>query len=136
MGCLTVKILGLKGGVCLLWKPEVDPRVISYSQNHIDFEIVWAGKNWRFTDLYGFPEGNRKNQTWDLIHFLHNHNDNPWLGGGDLNETLCESQKSGGVRAIESFKEAIDDCNLSDIKGSGSVLLQILYFYTNKQTCV
>lgn len=56
--------------------------------------------------MYGFPEGNRKTQTWDLLRLLYNHNDNPWLVGDDLNEILSETEKSGGnskaSRAIES----------------------------------
>lgn len=74
--------------------------------------------------MYGFPEGNRKTQTWDLLRLLYNHNDNPWLVGDDLNEILSKTEKSGGnskaSRAIESFREAIGDRNLRDIKGRGS----------------
>lgn len=59
-GCFTVKSFCAKGGLCLLWKEEVDLRETSYSQNHIDSVISWEGKQWRFTGLYGFSEGDKK----------------------------------------------------------------------------
>lgn len=62
-GCLTVNSIGLKGGLCLLWQEEVDLRVNSYSQNHVDSKIVWKGSKWRFTGIYGHPEGSKKELT-------------------------------------------------------------------------
>lgn len=35
-GCLTVNSIGSSGGLCLLWKAEVDLYIHSYSPNHID----------------------------------------------------------------------------------------------------
>lgn len=123
-GCLTVRSAGAKGGLCLLWKREVNVRVISYSLNHIDSEIRWENKNWRFTGIYGFLEGNKKVLTWNLLRTLYNGDDSPWLVGGDFNEILCESEKSGSISrdrgSIGKLKEALDDCNLKDIDFKGS----------------
>lgn len=62
-GCFAVKSLGSKGGLCLLWKDEVDLRVSSYSRNDIDSVTTLEGKQWRFTGIYGFPEGDKKWMT-------------------------------------------------------------------------
>lgn len=118
-GCLTVRSISPKGGLCLLWKNAVDLRVISYSQNHIDCEILWNEKRWRFTGVYGYPEGNRKALTWSLLRKLHNGNDFPWLVGGDFNEILCDAKKVG-INFIEKFRETLDDYNLKDLNFIGS----------------
>lgn len=59
-GCLTVNSAETKGGLCLLWKDSKMVTIKSYSQNHIDSEIIWNGGVWRFTGIYGHPESNKK----------------------------------------------------------------------------
>lgn len=45
--------------------------------------------------------------------------------GGDFNEILRNTKKSGGNQrvssVVESFREVIDDCNLKDVKFRGSI---------------
>lgn len=61
-GCLTVKSRGVRGGLCLLWKEQNSVLVLvqSFSQNHIDSEVIWKGKKWRFMGIYGFLEASQK----------------------------------------------------------------------------
>lgn len=68
--CLTIKSIGAKGGICLLWKDPNQVSINSYSQNHIDTTITWCNRTWRFIGIYGFPKTNQKNQTWNLLRRL------------------------------------------------------------------
>lgn len=63
-GCLTVRSVGAKGGLCIFWKDKDLLKVKSYSQNHIDIEISQKDKLWKFTGFYGFPESNQKIKSW------------------------------------------------------------------------
>lgn len=62
---------GAKGGLCLLWKDKDLVSISSYSNNHIDAEILWEGKRFSFSGIYGFPETSQKTLTWELIRKLH-----------------------------------------------------------------
>lgn len=124
-GCLTIKSVGTKGGICLFWKGKDSVSIRSFSQNHIDSQVEWAGKKWQFTGVYGFPETNKKDQTWQLIRNLQNSSRQPWLLGGDFNEILDLNEKLGGPvrerKPIEEFRKLLDDCELRDIKPRGEV---------------
>lgn len=65
----------------------------------------------------------KKKLSWDLLAQLRNHNDLPWLCGGDLNEILLNSEKSGGVdrkrQSIQLFKDTLHLCNLQDVGFTG-----------------
>nr|XP_011463540.1 PREDICTED: uncharacterized protein LOC105351282 [Fragaria vesca subsp. vesca] len=57
------------GGICLLWKEDVEVSLLSFSKNHID---VWVGgvnsaSRWRFTGLYGFSKAEDRHKTWALL---------------------------------------------------------------------
>lgn len=57
--------MGQAGGLALLWRKDVDVGLISFSQNHIDTEVLLPGESvkWRFTGLYGFPEQNLRTRS-------------------------------------------------------------------------
>ncbi|KAL6194442.1 hypothetical protein ACLB2K_035526 [Fragaria x ananassa] len=60
------------GGICLLWKEDVEVSLLSFSKNHID---VWVGgvnsaSRWRFTGLYGFSKAEDRHKTWALLREL------------------------------------------------------------------
>lgn len=62
-GCFTVKSEGSRSGLCPLWKDQNIVFIQSFSNNHIDSIIVWSGKIWRFSNIYGWPEWGQKNKT-------------------------------------------------------------------------
>ncbi|KAK2641420.1 hypothetical protein Ddye_023183 [Dipteronia dyeriana] len=95
-GKFMVNSVGRSGGLCLLWSSYVDVSLVSYSNFHIDVDIVsHKDIRWRFTGFYG-----------------------------DFNEILMDSEKSGGIQRpqnlMENFRSALNDCGLQDIGFVGS----------------
>lgn len=115
----------LSGSLALLWRKDVDVGLMSYSQNHIDVEVVLPGEEqkWRFTGFYGFSEQNLRYRSWDLLRDLQGRSSLPWVVGGDFNEILADVEKSrGGARSpglMNAFREVFSDCGLSNLDFSG-----------------
>ncbi|CAN0847201.1 hypothetical protein LINGRAHAP2_LOCUS4847 [Linum grandiflorum] len=83
-----VAAIGRSGGLCILWKQEIDLVVKSKSENFIDAEIREGDsrRKWRFTGVYGWSKHQDHHRTWSLLRSLHNGSDNPWLCVGDFNQ--------------------------------------------------
>ena len=81
----------------LLWRGDVQLRVVSSSLNHVD-TIVNEGRDntWRFTGFYGAPETSNRHITWNLLRNLNAQYDFPWLCAGDFNEIFKSHEKMGG----------------------------------------
>ncbi|XP_019170974.1 PREDICTED: uncharacterized protein LOC109166477 [Ipomoea nil] len=94
--------------------------LISFSSNHIDVEVRLPGSEpWRLTCFYGYPERNRRQQSWDLLRSLKTKSDLPWLVAGDFNDLTSQSEKRGihphPNSLLEGFTQALEDCSLFDI---------------------
>lgn len=77
---------------------------------------------WRFTGFYGNPNSSSRIFSWKLLGRLNSIPELqhlPWLIGGDFNEILYESEKSGGslrsMSQISAFRDVINSCMLSDL---------------------
>ncbi|XP_019172758.1 PREDICTED: uncharacterized protein LOC109168171 [Ipomoea nil] len=107
---------GLSGGMALLWKKNNTVSLLSYSQSHIDVEVSLFNKLWRMTCLYGIPEQNRREETWDLLGTLKNRSLLPWVVIGDFNNLLYQHEKKGGNpypnSLLRGFGDAVDGCGL------------------------
>ena len=57
-----------EGGLVLLWRGDVQLRVVSSSLNHVD-TIINEGRDntWRFTGFYGPPETSNRHITWNIL---------------------------------------------------------------------
>ena len=86
-----------RGGFALLWMADVDLHVRTYSPNHIDALITKDNSFWRLTSFYGWHEGQRKHESWQLLRHLHSRSSYPWLCCGDFNEILCMEEKQGRI---------------------------------------
>ncbi|KAM5577919.1 hypothetical protein ABKV19_008310, partial [Rosa sericea] len=119
------KGLSRAGGLCLLWKDDVKVELQTYSDSHIDVVVgeINDPKRWRFTGLYGKPKMEDRHKTWLLLRQLSLHGNLPWVIGGDFNEISSALDKMGGVlrraRQMAGFQEALEFCNLGDIKYVG-----------------
>ncbi|KAM7250684.1 hypothetical protein ACFE04_022567 [Oxalis oulophora] len=62
-------------------------------------------------------------KSWELLCGLSGVSNLPWLVGGNFNEILNQSEKSGGLRRLEgkinNFRQGIHDCNLQEVTASG-----------------
>jgi hypothetical protein len=115
---------GFSGGLVLMWKDDMSLVIKTYSKYHVDVCITEAdGKLWHFTGFYGEPRRVQRKESWQLLHFLRNENDLPWLCGGDFNETLHSHEQIGGNErqewSMEGFREIVDYCGFRDLGYSG-----------------
>ncbi|XP_073019426.1 uncharacterized protein [Primulina eburnea] len=122
--CFAVDRLGRSGGIGVLWRKYVDFTIVNYSRNHVD--LIASDEEhgeWRCTGYYAFPERHRRRESWNFIRSLAAQSSLPWLCIGDYNDMLSTEDKRGRVThpqwLIFGFREAIDDCNLTDIPLNG-----------------
>ncbi|XP_031090853.1 uncharacterized protein LOC115995843 [Ipomoea triloba] len=128
--CLRVKLgfeslfyvdsVGLNGGLALFWRRNCTARLLCYSKNHIDVEVSVAGfECWRMMCFYGYPERNRRSDSWELLRSLLTSSDLPWVVIGDFNDLLFQHEKRGGNphpdALLRGFGEAVEDCGLSQL---------------------
>ncbi|XP_021751245.1 uncharacterized protein LOC110716900 [Chenopodium quinoa] len=116
---------GRAGGISLWWK-GVDVAIVSFSINHfvVDIKDNQGITRWRAIRIYGWPEGENKHKTWNLMRNMRSSCEVPCLMFGDFNEIICMSEKKGGAvrreNGMNEFKDTIDDCFLRDLGYSGS----------------
>ena len=56
-GCFGVERYGYGGGLALLWNSSVVVHIQSYSNHHIDADVIHEdGLCWQVTGFYGHPE--------------------------------------------------------------------------------
>lgn len=108
----------------IFWKHKDMVDIKSYSHNHIDTEIKMENQaKWRLTCFYGYPEGSRRRDSWNLLRFLSYQSTLPWAVIGDFNDILRVNEKKGRRRhpnwLISGFREALVDSGLSDLQMEG-----------------
>ncbi|KAA3461526.1 reverse transcriptase [Gossypium australe] len=116
---------GTRGGLSLAWKEDLSVTLKSFSSSHIDVMVKDGNldADSRFTGFYGSPYGSNKDDSWNLLRQLGEDKNHPWLVCGDFNEILYSTEKRGGIpreeRKMESFREALEECQLEDMGYSG-----------------
>lgn len=121
-GAFAVDRIGRGGGVVVLWRKEVNCRVISYASNFIDMDIKEDNQaSWRLTG--GYPERARRRDSWRLLRQLSNSSSLPWCIMGDFNDMLNLEDKCGRCEhpqyLFDGFRETIRDYNLFDLPLEG-----------------
>ncbi|CAN0925181.1 Transposon TX1 uncharacterized 149 kDa protein [Linum grandiflorum] len=101
-GCLGVENEGHSGGLAVLWRDRERVKVLSFSRNYIDMEVLDEfGVVTRFTGFYGMPERSRRRESWDLL------------------RSLALENKKGRLEhpqnLIQGFRDAVSDCQLFDL---------------------
>ncbi|KAJ8767776.1 hypothetical protein K2173_020716 [Erythroxylum novogranatense] len=123
-GLFYVDHSSTSGGLILMWKEPNMARLLSYSNHHIDIEVIIEGmKRWRLTGFYGFPERQNRSQGWDLLRHLSSKSTLLWCVIGDFNDIMFLSEKQGNNShprsLLEGFRTAISDCHLHDLGFEG-----------------
>ncbi|KAK1368409.1 hypothetical protein POM88_034501 [Heracleum sosnowskyi] len=98
--------------------------LLGYSRNFIDGRVTIHGfPKWRLTCIHGFPERNRRRESWNLLTNLCSLSPLPWVVIGDFNDNLLQSEKCGGNRhpssLLTGFGETIAQCALLEVKMIG-----------------
>lgn len=130
-----VGAFGHGGGLALLWKEDVCVKLQSYDKLHIDVMVIdpILGANlWRFTGFYGEARRELRYRSWDLMHFLNDQSEGPWICVGDFNEILDAREQFGGLtrleRQMDGFREAVNSCGFTDLG-----FLGLPYTWDNRQ---
>ncbi|CAA7048220.1 unnamed protein product [Microthlaspi erraticum] len=114
------------GGLALLWKKEVELKILYQCDNFIDTEVRFQGKIFMATFVYGEPEKANRKEIWTAITERTAGRDLPWFLTGDFNEILDNSEKRGGPPRAESsfvdFRSFMSECDLYDLRYSGNFL--------------
>ncbi|CAM8923655.1 unnamed protein product [Rhodiola kirilowii] len=122
---IVVERRGLAGGIALWWAEDIEIRILSYSQSHIDALVEnTEDLAYRITIFYGHPSACKRHISWDLLRLLNCQYNYPWVVFGDFNE-ICFGWEVKGRRVrgewqMRSFREAILDCDLADLGYRGS----------------
>ncbi|MCH84659.1 endonuclease/exonuclease/phosphatase family protein, partial [Trifolium medium] len=116
----AVDKIGRSGGLAVLWKHPFVCNIINYSTNFINLEVIHPTlPRWRFTGFYGYPDTERRRDSWDLLRTLAQDNSLPWCIMGDFNDLLSNDEKRSKVDhppwRIRGFRDAVQDSNLVDL---------------------
>ena len=103
--------------------------VISFSDHHILVEVREErndGRVWFTCGIYGWPDGQNKFKTWDLMREMRAEVHGPIVFLGDFNEILWAREKEGGnarpEREMDAFRKCLNDCGLVDLGFRGRAL--------------
>ncbi|XP_074315430.1 uncharacterized protein LOC141651628 [Silene latifolia] len=119
---MEVDSVGRSGGLAFLWRKDLNVVFRAASVHFMDFDIEMDGSKWRLTGFYGWPSIQDRHLSWQLLRTLAAESQDPWLCVGDFNEILFADEMKGGSRAqwqMNNFREAVDDCGLSDLNFEG-----------------
>ena len=123
-GCFGVNRNGFGGGLALIWKSFVAVHIQSFSNHHIDADVVMIdGLKWRITGFYGHPERGLRSSSWALLRQLCSIRNLPWLVLGDFNEVLSLEEQWGrldrNLSQMAAFRGTLSDCSLQDLGYNG-----------------
>lgn len=112
------------GGLALLWKDGDKVEIKQSCEKFIDFEVYvdQIGK-WRYTEFYGYPERQRRHESWELLRRLARNSNLPWCILGDFNDLMYAKEKVGG-RAhpqvlLDGCCRVVEECGLYDVGYTG-----------------
>ena len=118
---LFIPSCGPSGGLVLLWTREIDLEIKSFGNHHIDAIVTETSLSfkWRITGFYGHPQTHMRQFLWDLLAFLKNQCQLPWICFGDFNEILSMEEKSSGPLRpqgqMDNFRNVVNHCGFKDM---------------------
>jgi hypothetical protein len=88
--CFAVESSCNGGAISFYWDENLDVRVHSYSERHIDVLIRenLQAPVWRASFIYGEARVDKRDRTWNLLRSIKSRVAESWLVIGDLNEAL------------------------------------------------
>ncbi|XP_042988728.1 uncharacterized protein LOC122316263 [Carya illinoinensis] len=122
----VVESRGKSGGLAMMWSENTYASLFSYSRHHNSLELSTeeGASKCHVTSFYGDSVVEKRRACWDLLRVLRPDSNCPWLCMGDFNELLSNEEKYGApdrpFLQMERFREALDECELSDLGFLGS----------------
>ncbi|KAG2308255.1 hypothetical protein Bca52824_028003 [Brassica carinata] len=93
---LPIPLIGLSGGLALLWNDDTDITVLESSPNLIDTRVDYKGTTSFVSFIYGPPATEDRPAFWSKLSSVGRGRDEPWLITGDFNDILTNAEKMGG----------------------------------------
>lgn len=125
----TVDSISNSGSLCVLWNAEIDFRLRSYSQHHIDFDVGAIGDAcyWRLMGFYGYLAVSDRDKSWKLLDNLCGGASYLCLCIGNFNKVLQAIEQEGGnlrcERQMVGFRNIVEKCQLNDLGCSGNMYM-------------
>lgn len=114
------------GGLALLWKNDIDVKVLTANHNFIDTSVKYKDSELFCTFVYGAPDIANRQAVWDDLSSISTLRTGAWYLTGDFNEIINNSEKSGGKERPEStfcsFRSFLAQCDLFDLQHTGNFL--------------
>ena len=87
---------GRVGGLCLMWKNNVQIEVVEFNKYLIAVKILDPGGDWNLVGFYGPPYASKKRKAWENLCALLETFQEPWICFGDFNIVMDSEEKDGG----------------------------------------
>jgi exonuclease III len=86
----VVELVGLSGGLALLWRDNHCLEIQNYTRRHINAIVTHdeVGESWKLTCFYEHPVAAKRHESWALLKHLMQFQPSPWVCIGDFNEIL------------------------------------------------
>ncbi|KAF8088754.1 hypothetical protein N665_0530s0009 [Sinapis alba] len=114
------------GGLALFWKKNVTLNIISSEANCIETSIIFEGKCFYSSFVYGNTDRHIRKAQWNQLLARANARDTAWFLTGDFNDLLNANEKLGGPSRPEgSFSDLrtlFSEGDLFDLRHSGDPL--------------
>ena len=121
---VVIKTKGRAGGLCLMWKNNVQIEVVEFNKYMIAVKILDPSGDWFLVGFYGPPYAAKKRKASKNLCALLESFQDPWICFGDFNIVLDSEEKDGG-RAESSMspnflKDILFELGAIDLGFSGS----------------
>lgn len=108
---VCVEANGKAGGLCLMWRQEIQVTILSTSKwwIHAKIEHPVFEKSWQLLCVYATPYQHLKEKCWFEITNTVKNIVEPWVLIGDLNEIIQSNEKWGGRNYVGTSKSFLED---------------------------
>nr|POE84156.1 hypothetical protein CFP56_40033 [Quercus suber] len=121
---VVIEAKGRAGGLCLMWKNNVQIEVVEFNKYLIVDKILDPGGEWYLVGFYGSPYAAKKRKAWENFCALLETFQEPWICFGDFNIVMGSEEKDGGragcSKSPNFLKDILFELGEIDLGFSGS----------------
>ncbi|XP_075674808.1 uncharacterized protein LOC142643997 [Castanea sativa] len=120
---VVIEAKGRAGGLCLMWRNNVQIEVVEFNKYMIAVKILDPGGDWYLVGFYGPPYAAKKRKAWENLCALLETFQEPWICFGDVNIFLDSEEKDGGraesSMSLNFLKDILFELGAIDLGFSG-----------------
>ncbi|KAK4716458.1 hypothetical protein R3W88_014796 [Solanum pinnatisectum] len=118
---IQVPAVGKSGGLVVLWDDNLLDIATTSQEIHTMVKIRSTNELWLFSCIY---VSNHRNILWQNLKTIKDNYNGKWLIGGDFNELMSNSDKSGGksisTSRMNDLWDVVNYCELIDMGFKGN----------------